>query len=141
MISTCNELLSGRIITAKENGRKFVLNNNKPLTVNKVKVDGCYQTKESRCDYLFEIMSSNKKNIEKVFYVELKGCRLNDALEQLISTIEHCKSMHNDVEKIAIAILSRTPQMSSGIQNMQVKISKLTGNVPIIKNNIVEITI
>lgn len=142
MISTCNIFNSNKIISTDENGRKFNIINNNATFVNKVKVDNCYQTVGRKCDYLFEVMSPSCKNtLNKVYYVELKGCKLDDALEQLISTINHCNSIHSNVYRIAVAVLSRVPKETTGIQKMKVKISKLTNSVPIIRNNIVEINI
>lgn len=141
MISNCNKLLTNKNITCGEKGKKIIFINNGLIPINKVKVDDCYQTEGNKCDYLFEILSANKSNVQKVYYVEFKGCRLDDALEQLISTINHCKSIHQNVSKIAVAVLSRNPKNSTGIQNMKTKLFKLTNSMPIIKNNIVEINI
>lgn len=142
MISICNTFNSNKIIVVEENGRKFKINNNNNgIFVNKVKVDGCYQKNGKKCDYLFEIMSPSSKNILSVYYVELKGCKLDVALEQLISTINNCNSIHKDIPKNAVAVLSRTPKFSTGIQKMQVEILKLIKSVPIVKNQIVEVNI
>lgn len=142
MISKCNTFNSNNIITVEENSRKFRINNDNSLYINKVKVDGCYQTNGKKCDYLFEIMSPSSKNVlSQIYYVELKGCKLDDALEQLISTINSCDSIHRDIPKTAVAVLSRTPKYSTGIQKMKVQISKLIKSVPIIKNQIVEVNI
>ncbi len=142
MISSCNTFNSNKIIVVEENTRKFKINNNNGVFVNKVRVDGCYQTNGKKCDYLFEIMSPSCKSIlSEIYYVELKGCKLDVALEQLISTINYCNSIHKDIPKNAVAVLSRTPRFSTGIQKMQVEILKLIKSVPIVKNQIVEVNI
>ena len=71
MISTSNELRTDKIVVVKENKRVFRIKNSSDFNINTVTVDGCYITTGSKCDFLFEII--NNEEIEKVFYVELKG--------------------------------------------------------------------
>jgi len=73
------------IITVKENGKIYQLNNDSKQKVRKVKIDGCIQQSkgEKRCDYLLTISDS----IDRAIFIELKGGGLVTALKQIIETI------------------------------------------------------
>ena len=71
---------------ATENGKTYKLINKSKVQIRKVKVDNCIQQREGekRCDYL---MSIDNKEHKKVFFIELKGGGLSDAIKQIYSTI------------------------------------------------------
>ena len=139
MIKTCNKLTKDKIRVLEEKSRKLIINNSSLASFNAFKVDGCYKTTGNKCDYLVEI--TDKLNVvTKVYYVELKGCRLSDALEQLLETINYCLSIHSEKNKIAIAILSRVPQITTGIQAYQKKMKNM-GIECIIKSSIYTVSI
>ena len=73
------------IITVKENGKTYQLNNVSKQKVKKVKIDGCIQQAEGekRCDYLLTI---NEK-INRAIFIELKGGGLVTAIKQIRETI------------------------------------------------------
>lgn len=74
---------------AYENKKKYVLVNNSRIEVRKVKVDKCLAQKigEKRCDFLMDI-----EELNRVFFIELKGGDLNKAVNQIYSTILFLKS-------------------------------------------------
>ena len=116
MITICNSLTANKIVTVSENKRKFTIQNSSSLQINQVKVDGCYITSGSKCDYLFEIIN---KNIIAVFYVELKGKNIEHAIKQLEATIIYCKSIHKDIKKECYIVASRVPKGSTSAQNLK----------------------
>src|SRR5437867_3181568 len=74
------------ICIASENNKIFRLINKSGFKIRKVKVDRCLSQKagERRCDYL---MSLTERQNQRVIFIELKGGALNDAVEQILSTI------------------------------------------------------
>ncbi len=75
---------------AYENGKTFKLVNQSGFVVRKVKVDKCLPQGEGekRCDFLFSIDCPEMK---RVFFIELKGGRLVDAVKQIHGTINYLK--------------------------------------------------
>ena len=72
---------------AKEHGKRFSFNNKTNKSICRVKVDNCLITgSEKKCDFFFKI----EKPI-KYYLVELKGVKVDDGIEQIISTYEKCK--------------------------------------------------
>ena len=114
-----------KIIPVSENGRTFRIKNNSSYTVNKVKVDGCYIKTQTgiKCDYLFEII---KINIDKVFYVELKGSDIQHAVAQLASTLSHCFPLHNSALRECHIVGSKFPKAGTDSQVLKKKFLKET---------------
>ena len=114
----CSKLVNHKNIVVSEKRSKFKILNDSLKSINKVKVDGCLITNGKRCDYLFEICSDN---VEKVFYVELKGKDIKKALEQIKATINYCDIYHEhrDKQKYAFIVTTRTPQIDSTIQRLK----------------------
>jgi len=79
-----------KICTAKEAGKSYTLENESGFIVRKVKADKCLPQKERehRCDYL---MSIDNQNNDRVFFIELKGTKLLDAVGQIFDTIIYLK--------------------------------------------------
>lgn len=75
---------------AFEKGKTYKLLNASKYKIKKVRIDNCILQNEGqrRCDYLLSI---DDDNIRKVFFVELKGERLIDAVKQIHSTITYLK--------------------------------------------------
>lgn len=135
---------TNKIITAEENRRKLTIHNPSEKVIRKIKVDGCLPIKSGkRCDYMFEIDTPISKgnpipNIERVIYLELKGCDIEKAYEQLISTIEKFKHKHKDfidspnnktlikTKKECHIVASRVPKAGTKAQQLKVKMKKST---------------
>lgn len=113
MIDKSNSLSRNKIISVSENRRKFEIRNNSLKDINRVQVDGCFIALGLRCDYLFEIEDS------EVFYVELKGKHIEDAIKQLVATINHCKNIHKSWNKSSFIVASRVPKVTTSIQNLK----------------------
>jgi len=115
MITECNSLSNNAIVTAKEPKRKveFIINNKSKLLINKVIVDACLIKSEisKKCDYLFEILEDS--NIIKVFYLELKGKDISQAIKQLEATIKYCNKYHNSFFKECYIVATGIPKAST----------------------------
>jgi len=124
MIKKCNEVSKNKIVTASENRRTFIINNKSRLTINKVTVDGCYISKGVKCDYLFEIIDNEIKN---VFYVELKGKDIEHALDQLETTLKHCISIHKKFDRSCYIVASRVPKTTTSTQKQKKEFKRKNG--------------
>lgn len=90
---------------ASENKKIYKLVNASKFKIKKIKIDKCLpQVGEKRCDYLISI---GEKNTKKVFFIELKGGRLVDAIKQIHSTIVYLKEEFKDFEMNARIVGSR----------------------------------
>lgn len=113
-------------ITAEENGRKLTLENPNGNTIRKIQVDGCLitDTSHKRCDYMFEMEETNSKLISLVIYLELKGCDIKKAYDQLVATIDQFNKAHQDIKKEAHIVASRVPKAGPEIQQLKIKMLK-----------------
>lgn len=75
-----------KICVAEENGKKFELKNNSGLIIKKIKVNFwlAQEVNEKRCDFL---MSIDRINKPVVFFIELKGGDLVEAVKQLLDSV------------------------------------------------------
>ena len=116
MIEECNDATTHKIVSVSENKRTFKINNKSLFTINKVTVDGCYIEEGRKCDYLFEILDNELK---EVFYVELKGKHIDDAVTQLEATLRHCFHLHKNIIRSCYIVASRVPKASTSSQNLK----------------------
>ena len=122
MIQECSELSSNKIISVSENKRKFTIQNHSNYKINKVIVDDCLIKNGKKCDYLFEILP--KEDVEKVFYVELKGSHIKEAIEQLETTIKFCQKIHKNLDKNSFIVASKVPKSRTDTQNIKREFKK-----------------
>lgn len=106
----------------KENGRKLSIKNPSQKLVKTIKVDNCLpiEKDKKRCDYMFEIDDP----ITHVIYVELKGCDIEKAYLQLVSTIEIFTSEHKSTKKECHIVASRVPKAGAKVQDLKVELLK-----------------
>ncbi|PCJ15141.1 MAG: hypothetical protein COB02_18285 [Candidatus Cloacimonadota bacterium] len=118
----CTEESNNKIIKAEENGKKFIIKNESRYTIRKIKVDGCLidDVKTKKCDYLFEIEDEDLQ----VFYVELKGCRVDDAIFQIEATIELLSLRHKNNKKSCYIVASSSPKVGPKRQILMKKFNK-----------------
>ncbi len=117
----CATLSKNKIITAEENGRKLTINNPTLRSITKVQVDGCLRISGGkRCDYLFEI----DQPTTQVIYLELKGCDIPKAYEQLAATIDLFRSKHDGCKKVCHIVASRVPKAGTETQQLKIKLLK-----------------
>jgi len=116
----CTESSKNKIIAVTENNRKLIINNPSARQVDKIKVDGCLIKDGIRCDYLFEI----DKPCSKAIYLELKGCDIKKAYEQLDATLSKLKDRHKNIDKECYIIASRIPKAGTQVQQLKVSLLK-----------------
>lgn len=81
----CEVTLTDPRIVCAEGKSRLVFENAVRVEVRKVRVDGCLVTgNKRRCDFL--IIEPNERRFH---YVELKGAKVLDGLEQIRATIEY----------------------------------------------------
>jgi hypothetical protein len=106
----CEEEASRSKIVLEENKSKMVFLNPDAIAVRKIKVDG-YVIKDSktlRCDYVL----IPKDDVE--IYIELKGCGVKHAVEQIESTIRALSEDTNKLKKVCFVVATRIyPELSS----------------------------
>jgi len=128
---SCVHESTHKIITAEENKRKFTINNPSGKQIKKIQVDGCLIKSGKRCDYMFEINQSQKP-VAQVIFLELKGCDIEKAYQQLIATIDFFQAKAKSCEKeYAInckkechIVASRVPKAGTKVQQLKVKMQK-----------------
>ncbi|MBS9780726.1 MAG: hypothetical protein KGV51_08885 [Moraxellaceae bacterium] len=100
-------------VSLEENKMKCIFENKAKIELHKVKVDGglLNSSANEKCDYL---VHWEQKNNKIVFYVELKGCDVKKAIQQLISTINLTKDRFAQFDnKNCVIVCSRFPQQDS----------------------------
>ncbi|GAA3719704.1 hypothetical protein GCM10022421_29950 [Oceanisphaera sediminis] len=111
---------SGSVVSRREKGKSFSLINKGRKDVSVFQVDGgliCDGSKK-RCDYLFEANA-----IAKAFYVELKGCNIEDAITQLKATLAYREMIdrHNDKTRVCHVVANRVPKSGPSLQVLKKK--------------------
>ncbi|NUN99354.1 MAG: hypothetical protein HUU01_01925 [Saprospiraceae bacterium] len=103
--SDCCECSQNQIINASENKSKYSLRNPQRREVCKIHLDGCasMETTGKQCDYLFLSCDTNR-----AFFIELKGCDLLHAIDQLDQSIDRHKQSVEGFAINARVVLSRT---------------------------------
>ncbi len=138
MIEDCNSFNKNKIVSVSENKRTFRINNTSLFTINKVEVDGCYISEGRKCDFLFEIIEDE---IKEVFYVELKGKHIEDAVEQLEATLKACLELHKTIPRSCYIVASRVPKLSTSIQKYKKEFKRKNGVLLYIDTRQKEVTV
>ena len=129
-------------ITAKENGRKLTIVNPSGKVVRKIEVDGCLPIESGlRCDYMFEIDDLASKVIYWVIYLELKGCDIEKAYNQLVATIDRFIVEHHGIKKECHIVASRVPKASPKVQQLKIRLLKEKRAVLIVSTDQAFVTI
>lgn len=117
----CSVRSNNPIVTVSECACSFEIKNPDKIIINKVKIDGCViRDERERCDYLFEIGSPT----HCVIYLELKGCHVEKAFSQLVSTLGYFKHQHSSLNRFCHIVASRVPRATTGTQAMKVKMAQ-----------------
>lgn len=118
-------------IVLKEKKSEITFDNNMQLEIRKIKTDDNsieQLRKVKKCDYLLI------KPDETEYYIELKGCRTEDAIDQLQSAIKFF-TLSDKTAKKAFIISCRSPLSSADIQNRQRKFKNDYKSELIVKNS------
>ena len=101
-----------RLITATEKGKKYTAKNNSGECVAKVKVDGglLNNSTSKKADYIVLRCDCNK-----VYILEFKGRHIDEACQQILSTIDELSTVLNKCTIYARIISSRiaSPNLKS----------------------------
>lgn len=123
------------IIVVQENRSKFELKNSNRISVDKVQVDGglisC--SNKEKCDWILSY--ENKSNV--ALFIELKGCDIDKAISQLISTIGHTQAKFGAYQKQCFAVTTRIPKHGSSMRRKAIDFHKKTNSVLVVKNSLI----
>lgn len=116
---TCEIQLCKRRIVLKENKSKITFVNNENRNIRKVIVDGCVEIEGRKCDFLLITEDGTE------YYVELKGCNVEEAVSQIENTIKKISSSACLLKKHSYIISTRCPLLSPQIQKIKLKFKKM----------------
>ena len=124
----CQEKISYSKILLEEKRSQITFDNPDGIAVIKVAVDGCVISKDDpslRCDYVLLIPKrGNPKEVYIEIYVELKGCGVNHAVDQIKATIKRLSTNPAKLIKLCFIISTRVPKQGTDIQKLQVQFRK-----------------
>jgi len=100
---------------------KLYLLNPQERKVERIEVDGCAITDGLRCDWLVVINDSLKHEEN---YVELKGSKIDHAVEQLKATINKLSADRARLAKRCLVVLNRCPMTGTDVQKYKDKFLK-----------------
>ncbi len=121
----CSTQSTNKIIPAVEHKRKLTINNPSGKVVRKIQVDKCLPIKSGlRCDYMFEIDDLASQVIYWVIYLELKGCDIEKAYNQLVATIDRFIVEHRGIKKDCHIVASRVPKTGPKVQQLKIRLLK-----------------
>ncbi|MDJ0658957.1 MAG: hypothetical protein QNJ42_05640 [Crocosphaera sp.] len=119
----CSEVTNNKIIpfSDKKGKSKMYIDNPSKKYIQKITVDGCLNIPGKKCDYLLKI-----DNLSLDIYIELKGCKVDDAIKQLENTINY---IYKDNSKVAVRkfcyiIHTRCPLKAQEMENYMRKFKK-----------------
>lgn len=124
----CQRKTKERRVVVEEKLSKITFINDSLQQVTVVTVDGCAITEGIRCDYLLI------DNINKEYFVELKGKDIKRAVSQLERTIEVLSKDKQRQAKWCFIISTRCPLFTTEIQNLKIKFKRRYNSTLIIKN-------
>lgn len=101
-------LMSRKIVTTSENGVRYkaVVDPQRETIV--FQVDNCIIVGGNKCDRLVLAKHPTDANAWIGHFVELKGCRIHDALEQLEQSVQHTTFSHRTLKKKYARIVGRS---------------------------------
>lgn len=114
-----------------EKGKTFRLINNSGFVFAVYKVDFCLikDNNEQKCDYLFIV---DKKHEHAAYFVELKGTKLADAINQIMNSFDIlCKSLHEHKMYGRIVCTRVTPNIKSRRAKLDEKCKRFGGDLKI----------
>lgn len=117
--NTCVKVTSVSKIKVEENKRCVIINNpnNEKFTVTEI--DGCLILNSIACDWLI-----SNKSIGDVL-IELKGCDVDHAVEQIMSTAEYIDSNKISAgKKAGLIICSKYPRIDTKVQRYKAAFAK-----------------
>jgi len=112
----CKTPTSDALIVLSERRSAITFKNTSRRSVVKIVVDGCAITDGPRCDYL--VVDADGAE----YYIELKGCDVRHAIEQLKATIEQLSTDVQRGAKHCFVVCTRVaPYLSTEIQQAKLR--------------------
>lgn len=134
----CTTPVNDPMIVVQENKSRFEVKNPKRNGFYKVEVDGCLiSDHRERCDWIIY----TEEPVQKVLYIELKGCGIDKAISQLMSTLEHTSTKYEDFEKSCFAVTTRIPKHGASIRKKCLDFHRKTSATLSVKNINASITL
>lgn len=99
----CSEHLKVSKIKVSERGKQAVFLNPERSPFVRTQVDGCLVEQATACDWWIT------RNGEESVLVELKGCDVSKALDQIVATFEYLKASGSLTKRIAALVVCRNP--------------------------------
>jgi hypothetical protein len=135
MFKECCEFKDERTrIVCEEKRTKITFLNATGETVAKIRIDGCVipDNMVKKCDYLLLCAE-----IRKAIFVELKGNKVETAIEQLLATLDNetVKKPLEHYEKRAYAVVTVFPKSNTGIQNAQHRFARKGCRLKVVKSS------
>ena len=128
----CEATVNHRRIVFKENKRKITFYNDDRKSIRRIIIDNCVITEGIKCDYLMIAEDDTE------YYIELKGCDVRYAIQQIIRTIKTVSSDIVGLKKYSYIISSRCPLSSTETQLLRLKFKRRYNSVLKIKTNYYE---
>jgi len=116
-----------------QKGKTYRLLNNSGYAIEVYEVDPCLipSVQHKKCDNLF-IVKEDKKNLVKVFFVELKGSGITDAIKQIDNSINILENQINANMVYGRIVGKRvTPDIKSRRAKLDEKLKQLGGDLKI----------
>jgi hypothetical protein len=132
----CGIKTQNKIIPLEEKGKKFTGLNGDEKLILKVQVDGCLKIKGTKCDWLLIDIEGNVAH-----FIELKGCDLKHAFDQLEHTITEISNPGRKYiskkfeKKKAYLVISHSPLSSAKLDNKKKEFMKKFKTPLIVKKN------
>jgi hypothetical protein len=121
-------------IVCEEKRTKITFHNTTGETVAKIRIDGCVikDNTVKKCDYLLLCVE-----IKRAVFVELKGNKVETAIEQLLVTLDNetVKKPLEHYEKRAYAVVTVFPKSNTGIQNAQDRFARKGCRLKVVKSS------
>ncbi|MEN9472116.1 MAG: hypothetical protein RLZZ495_205 [Pseudomonadota bacterium] len=118
----CCEDVTHSKVKIEENGKQVVFLNKDKNTITKVRVDGCVLINKTACDWWIK-----KNDIDASVLVELKGCDVEHALEQIEATFRFLSNSQCLLKRNAAIIVcskpSRHPSFTTKLQKAKNNLS------------------
>lgn len=117
MDMTCVTATKNPIEKFEENRSILKIHNRKRITLSRRQVDGCLISTGIKCDWMLVDEASDTE-----IYIELKGCDVGHAVEQICKTVEQLGSAKS--KKWGYVICTRSPMSVTEIQLATKKVAK-----------------
>jgi hypothetical protein len=117
------------IVISDKKSTQWTFKNPAKKCVCHIQIDGCIiENQEVRkCDHLFLVCDE-----KSAFLIELKGKKLEDALEQILSTLQQLKNNLTGFNIYARVALTRAPKiLSPKAEKIEKQLGKLLGHSPL----------